>query len=620
MKIRHWITAFVLLLLLAAAIVGMVWTRQGRGASEEVAAPPGAQPTANESSQRVAPHVLVNQRPLQTARRLGTLAYTQEEKDLAQQAEKVADHEVDLAFFDAFRGAQENPPPLTPALKQLADKKDQGQRAVQEDQDNVDQLKRKLAAAPESQKENLQDQINVAQAQLELDQDERDDAAEALEQSGGDPQAEVQRLKQEHDDEEAHLATHAVAGANPIEGYYQAHTLLSVVRAWKVLREKKAKLEEAQQESAAEQESLRQQHSVLTAETQKKDESRQSAKQQAKGFSQNSKTSSREDSKAAAQSALEALKHHRLDGKNLADLGKRIQDEQKLSDIYARWIGLVDVRQRAALHNMIEVLLWILLVVLMVYLANRMIERFTRDLTPENKRGDTLRAVLKFSAQAVGAIAILFLIFGMPNQTTTIIGLAGAGLTVAMKDFIVAFFGWFALMGRNGIHVGDWVEINGVGGEVVEIGLLKTVLLETGNWTDAGHPTGRKVSFMNSFAIEGHFFNFTTSGQWMWDEVQMTIPASQDPYAIIDGIQKLVTKETEANARKAEEEWKHTTSRYRVQAFSAAPALNVLPSGDGVEVRVRYITPAHERHEMRKRLYEAMVRLMHGKREEAVKA
>jgi small-conductance mechanosensitive channel len=250
-----------------------------------------------------------------------------------------------------------------------------------------------------------------------------------------------------------------------------------------------------------------------------------------------------------------------------------------------------------------------------VYLANRLIERFTTNLKTENKRADTLRAVLKFSAQAVGLIAILFLIFGLPNQTTTILGLAGAGLTVAMKDFIMAFLGWFALMGRNGIHVGDWVEINGVAGEVVEIGLMKTVLLETGNWTDAGHPTGRKVSFMNNFAIEAHFFNFTTSGQWMWDELKLTIPASQDPYVVIDGIQKLVAKETEASARKAEEEWKNTANHYRVQAFSAAPALNVLPSGDGVEVQIRYITRANERHEMRKRLYEAVVQLMHGKRE-----
>src|SRR6202790_3527094 len=553
MKVRHWITAIVLLLLVAAAIAGIVLTQQRRGTSEDVAAAPGTQSTANQ--QRLGQHAWVDQRPLQTARRVGTLAYTQEEKDLAQQAEKVADHEVDLAFFDAFRAAQENPPPLTPALKKLADRKSQEQQALKEDQDNVSDLTHRLAAAPESQKENLQDQLNVAQAQLELDQDELDDATEGLVEAGGDPQAEVQRLKQAHDDEEAHLSTHPGSAANPVEGEYQAHTLLALFRAWKALREKKLKLLEARQDAVIDQDTLARQHGTLMAEAQQHSESRDSAKQQAQGFASNNNTSSRDDSKAAAQAALDSLKRHRQDQKNLADLGRRIADEQKLTDIYARWIGLVEVRQRAALHNMIVILLWILIVALIVYLANRLIERFTTNLKTENKRAETLRGVLKFSAQALGVIAILFLIFGLPNQTTTILGLAGAGLTVAMKDFIMAFLGWFSLMGRNGIHVGDWVEINGVAGEVVEIGLLKTVLLETGNWTDAGHPTGRKVSFMNNFAIEGHFFNFTTSGQWMWDELKVTIPAGQDPYAVIDGIQKLVAKETEASPGRAEEEW-----------------------------------------------------------------
>src|ERR1700722_8001426 len=616
MKLRHWITAMVLLLLVAAAIVGMVRTRQRPGTSEEVASVPGTQSTSNP--QRLGQHAWVDQRPLQTARRVGTLAYTQEEKDLAQQAEKGADHEVDLAFFDAFRAAQESPPTLTPALKKLADKKSQEQAALKEDQDKVTELTRRVAAAPESQKENLQDQLNVAQAQLELDQDELDDATEALVEAGGDPQAEVQRLKQAHDDEEAHLATHAGSAANPAEGYYQAHTLLEVFRAWKALRDKKLKLLEAQQDAATDQETLAKQHGALIAEAQQHSENRESAKQQATSFVNNSKTSNRDESKAAAQAALDSLKHHRQDQKNLADFGRRMADEQKVAATSGRWIGLVEVRQRAALHNMIVILLWILMVALIVYLANRLIERFTTNLKTENKRADTLRAVLKFSAQALGVIAILLLILGVPNQTTTILGLAGAGLTVAMKGFIMAFLGGFWLMGRNGIHVGDWVEINGVAGEVVEIGLLKNGLLENCHWNDAGHPTGRKVSFMNNFAIEGHFFNFTTSGQWMWDELRITIPANQDPYAVIDGIQKLVAKETEASARKAEEEWHNTTNHYRVQAFSAAPALNVMPSVDGVEVQIRYITRAYERHEMRKKLYEAVVKLMHGK-PEAVK-
>ena len=52
--------------------------------------------------------------------------------------------------------------------------------------------------------------------------------------------------------------------------------------------------------------------------------------------------------------------------------------------------------------------------------------------------------------QVLGVLVIIFVLFGIPNQTPTIIGLAGAGLTVALKDFIVGFVGWFVLMGKNG--------------------------------------------------------------------------------------------------------------------------------------------------------------------------
>src|SRR4029077_8098314 len=263
------------------------------------------------------------------------------------------------------------------------------------------------------------------------------------------------------------------------------------------LRDKKALIEEARQEAADKAQRLNQRHAMLAAQVEREKESREAAKQQAKGFAAGSKASSRDESKAGAQNALDSLKQYSRDQKNLADLGRRVQDEQELNDSYTIWIGLVEIRQRAAVHNLIESLLWILVVALVVYLAHRLIDRLFGGVHAENKRVETLRTVVKFGAEAVGAIVILFIVFGMPSQTTTILGLAGAGLTVASKDVIMAFFGWFLLMGRNGIRAGDWVEINGVGGEVIEIGLLKTVLLETGNWADAGHPTGRRVSFVN---------------------------------------------------------------------------------------------------------------------------
>jgi small-conductance mechanosensitive channel len=172
-------------------------------------------------------------------------------------------------------------------------------------------------------------------------------------------------------------------------------------------------------------------------------------------------------------------------------------------------------------------------------------------------------------------------------------------------------------MGRNGLRVGDWVEIDGVVGEVVEIGLLRTVLLETGNWTESGHPTGRKVAFVNSYAIEGHFFNFSTTGQWLWDDVEILIPSSQDPYPVIDAIQKMITEQTKANVTAAEQEWQKAASRYKAQPVSAAPAVSLRPTSSGIEVHVRYITRAGERHAMKTRLYQALVELLHHRQDDS---
>ncbi len=613
MKLRQYITAIVLVLLVAASLAAVLWTREVPPPSDETAATPGKKSSGRKTA--ALQHPLVDQRPLSTAKRMAALAATTEEQALAHEAEKLGDHEVDLAFLDSLRTAEENPPPLSTEAKDLLQRKTKAELATKEDQEGVTLLTRKLAAAPDSQKDNLQDQIDVAKAQMDLDQDEFDDAAEYLEQAGGDPQSKIKRLQAEHEAGEHGAETPLGSTVDPNERDYQTHTLFNVFRAWRALREKKDQLLGAQQECRDKQQRLSLRHGTLTAQVEKDKENRESAKQQAKGFSKSSNSASREDSKAAAKSALDSLKQYTRDQKNLADLGRRLQDEQQLTEVYASWIVLVETRERAALHNLLEAVLLILLVVVVVYSVDRVIEHLFTGMAAENKRVETLRAVVKFGAQAVGAIAIIFIVLGMPTQTTTVLGLAGAGLTVAMKDFIVAFFGWFILMGRNGIRVGDWVEINGVGGEVLEVGLLKTVLLETGSWADAGHPTGRRVSFVNSFAIEGHFFNFTTSGQWMWDELQVLIPPAQDPYPIIDGIQKLVEKETEANAGKAETEWKEATNRYRVQAISAVPGINVRPTAGGIEVHVRYITRAYERHDSRKRLYEAVVEMMHGKRE-----
>jgi small-conductance mechanosensitive channel len=210
----------------------------------------------------------------------------------------------------------------------------------------------------------------------------------------------------------------------------------------------------------------------------------------------------------------------------------------------------------------------------------------------------------------LSVLIILLTLIGMPSQLGTIIGIVGAGLTVALKDFIVAFFGWLILMGRNGIRLGDWVEIKGVSGEVTELGMFHTVMLETGNWGDSGHPTGRRVTFTNSFAIEGHYFNFSTSGQWLWDELQIVVPAGRDPYPIVEDLNKRVAEATAESTRQAEQEWQRAVPAQRSKTFSGAPSINLKPVVGGIEIAVRYITRANERSLLRVKLFQAAVDLL----------
>ena len=134
------------------------------------------------------------------------------------------------------------------------------------------------------------------------------------------------------------------------------------------------------------------------------------------------------------------------------------------------------------------------------------------------------------------------------------------------------------------------------------------MLLETGS--DAGRLTGRKVSFVNSYAVQGHYFNFSSSGNWLWDEVEIQIPENVEPYEMAEAIQKIAEDETAANARIAEEDWKRGAPTSSKETFSAKPSFSLRPTSSGVSVFVRYITRVTERHEVRTRIYHAAVALL----------
>ena len=601
MRPTQKVFAITIVLLLGATVYGLIRTTE----------PPKIPPSAGKGKQApAAQEVQVDQSAIKTAQQLAPLATTPEERPLAQEALRLADYEVDLAFAAALRDATENPPKLSPEAKEIATRLQKAQKLLEKDQALVAQLTQEEAKATGSRKEALSDQLDLAKAQLELDQDELDDAKQDLIRAGGDLEDRLKEMEKEHE-----AVTHGSGSALPnVATLPEEFGLLHIFQQWLGLHQKQLQLWRAKQEAEFAAIALTGQHKVLEAGI----EAAEGESPQLAHRSQHSKQTEPVASASVPSTlapedtaALVAItKQIASDQKTLAGFDKRIETEKELADNYGKWIDVVAAKQRTLVNRGLRGVLIILAIAIVAIYFGTLLDKLLNRLTMDRRQMQSLHTVAHVTVRVVALLLVLLVIIGPPGQLGTFLGLAGAGLTVALKDFIVGFLGWFVLMGKNGIRLGDWVEIKGVTGEVVEIGPFHTVLLETGNWTDSGHPTGRRVTFTNSFAIEGHYFNFSTSGQWLWDELQVVLPAGQDPYPIVDAIQKKVAEATAESAKQAEQEWQHAARSRDMRSLSAAPAINVKPVIGGIEIAVRYVTRANERYQLRAKLNQAAVDLL----------
>jgi small-conductance mechanosensitive channel len=538
------------------------------------------------------PHGVVDQRPWQTAATLAALAQSAEERELAREAERLADHEVEQAFSQSLRQASLEKPNLSGKALALQQRVIELQETIKNDEARIASLNAGAGTKPAGAVSNGSD-LEIAKAQLGLDQNELTDSIEDLARESGDQRVKLQQelaarqaaMKQYRDRASMDDGETAVASAE------QYKTFAQQLSTWRSLRNRKQLIAQSEQLARADV-------AALTAD-------RARLKTEAAGLGD----------KAVGESSSERIERLRQIStqQNIQSiLNDRVGAQQQLVTLYGRWGEQVEIQRKIVVHLILRSLAWIVAICILVILAGWALQLALEKMVRDPRQKQTLKTVLNLGTQLVGLLLILLTIFGVPRQMPTILGLATAGLTVVFQDFILAFCGWFVLMGPNGVRVRDWVEIDGVGGEVVQLGLFRTWLLETGNWTANGHPTGRRVSFLNGYAIRGKYFNFSTVGQWMWDEIKVSVPPGMDIHPLLKGIYESTVKTTEADAKMAEAEWMRVTHEQGAPQFSAMPSVNLRPAGAGVDIVIRYITRAGVRVETRNHLFAMIVELMQG--------
>src|SRR4029079_9830804 len=131
------------------------------------------------------------------------------------------------------------------------------------------------------------------------------------------------------------------------------------------------------------------------------------------------------------------------------------------------------------------------------------------------------------------------------GSLATFAGLLTAGVAVAMQSVLVSIVGYFFLIGKYGIRVGDRVQIGNVTGEVIDLGLVRMHLMEMSNVGPLG-PTGRVVAFANSivFQASGGLFKQIPGVNLAWHEITLSLPLGIDAAAVKEQLVAAVTKVT----------------------------------------------------------------------------
>jgi small-conductance mechanosensitive channel len=581
------VIVLILLLLLAVTLVGAFMTRG------VMAYLPFLQARKGSWTGAYVPLGIVDQRPWQTAAALAALAQSAEEKKIGREAERLADHEVDQAFSQSLRQASLAKPTLNGKALALQQRVNELQETIKNDEARIASLSARAGTKPAAGAISNTSDLEIAKAQLSLDQAELADSIEDLARESGDQRVKLQQelaarqaaMKRYRENTSTDEGQTAVASAE------QYRTFAQQLSTWRSLRKRKDLLAQAQQLAKADVAALSGDEEQMKAEA---------AVLAAKAPGESPSERIERLQRLSAQQNILSILHDRLGA------------QQQLEDLYRRWGEQVELQQKIVIHLILQSVAMIAAICILVLLAGWGLQVAMARMVRDPRQRQTLKTVLNLGTQLVGLLLVLLIVFGVPQQMPTILGLVTAGLTVVFQDFILAFCGWFVLMGPNGVRVRDWVEIDGVGGEVVQLGLFRTWLLETGNWTAHGHPTGRRVSFLNGYAIRGKYFNFSTVGQWMWDEIKVNAPPGTSIHPLLKGIYEATVKITEADAKMAEMEWKRVTHEEGSPQFSAMPSVNLRPAGAGVDIVIRYITRAGVRVETRNQLFSMIVELMQG--------
>jgi len=192
---------------------------------------------------------------------------------------------------------------------------------------------------------------------------------------------------------------------------------------------------------------------------------------------------------------------------------------------------------------------------------------------------------------------VLMLQIWVENTESLVIsyGIIAAGIAIALQDLFRNFVGGIIIALTGVYRIGDRIEVDGSFGDIMDIGIMNTTMMEIRGWVDADQPTGRLVIMPNSVVITGSIFNYTKDHNFIWDEITVPLTYDSDWKRAIENFLEIIRAETGEMTVQAEKEVDRLGEKYYLPRKVTEPAVYVRLTDNCVHLGIRYVSESKNR-------------------------
>lgn len=241
--------------------------------------------------------------------------------------------------------------------------------------------------------------------------------------------------------------------------------------------------------------------------------------------------------------------------------------------------------------RLFESLALLLIVVCLRALAGSVIRRTVDD--PRNAY--QWRKMTSYLLAGLGLLVLTRIWFEWFDDFGTFLGLAAAGLTIALRDPIVNLVGWMFIISRRPFAVGDRIQVGAVAGDVIDQRIFSFSVLEIGNWVDADQSTGRIIHVPNGRVFTEPQANYTRGFNYIWNELPVMITFESDWRKARELLQEIVNRHAEEISEHARGAMTQSSGSFMIIYSNVTPIVYTDIQENGVRLTMRYLCDPRRR-------------------------